>query len=126
MFQERDGEKEILLGNKQLLGIFFVLAILFGVFFTAGYMVGRTTGEKKPVETAAAATSTPAETASANGGENHAVSPDPTTASSELSSGSEAKASSDAEVPKSAAKTSVSSNDASQPKPVRKSIPEKT
>ena len=52
MFQERDGEREILLGNKQLLGIFFVLAILFGVFFTAGYMVGHTTGGRQSADTA--------------------------------------------------------------------------
>jgi cell division protein FtsN len=80
MFQDRDGEKEILLGNKQLLGIFFVLVILFVVLFGAGYMVGRTSSsEKKVTETAAEAKSAPAESASANGGETHAVSPDPTT-----------------------------------------------
>ena len=77
MFQERDGEKEILLGNKQLLAIFFVLAILFGVFFTAGYMVGRTTGDKKPTETAVEARSAPADSAQASGGETHSVSPEP-------------------------------------------------
>lgn len=78
MFQERDGEKEILLGNKQLLAIFFVLAILFGVFFTAGYMVGRTTGDKKPAETAVEARSAPAaDNAQASGGETHSVSPEP-------------------------------------------------
>ncbi len=76
MFQERDGEKEILLGNKQLLAIFFVLAILFGVFFTAGYMVGRTTGDKKPAETAVEARSAPADNAQATG-ETHSVSPEP-------------------------------------------------
>lgn len=80
MFQDRDGEKEILLGNKQLLGIFFVLVILFVVLFGAGYMVGRTSSEKKVTETAVEAKSAPAESASANGGETHAVSPDPTTA----------------------------------------------
>lgn len=81
MFQDRDGEKEILLGNKQLLGIFFVLVILFAVLFGAGYMVGRTSGEKKPTEAAVEAKSTPAEQpAAANGGETHAVSPDSTAA----------------------------------------------
>jgi cell division protein FtsN len=80
MFQDRDGEKEILLGNKQLLGIFFVLVILFVVLFGAGYMVGHTSSEKKVTETAVEAKSAPAESASANGGETHAVSPDPTTA----------------------------------------------
>lgn len=83
MFQERDGEREILLGNKQLLGIFFVLAILFCVFFTAGYMVGHSTGGKSPVDTVAAAKpATPGnvdgQTADgqATGGETHAVTPD--------------------------------------------------
>ncbi len=81
MFEERDGEKEILLGNKQLLGIFFVLAILFGVFFTVGYMVGRAkgAGDRQAAQSGSAveAKSTPAEPASVNGGETHAVSPDP-------------------------------------------------
>src|SRR5690348_159317 len=81
MFQDRDGEKEILLGNKQLLGIFFVLVILFVVLFGAGYMVGRTSSsEKKVTETAVEAKSAPAESASADGGETHAVSPDPASA----------------------------------------------
>jgi cell division protein FtsN len=79
MFQERDGEREILLGNKQLLGIFFVLAILFCVFFTAGYMVGHSTGSKSPADTVAAAKpATPDSTeAQATAGETHAVTPDP-------------------------------------------------
>lgn len=82
MFQERGGEKEILLGNKQLLGIFFVLAILFCVFFTAGYMVGHTTGGKQTAETATEAKSEPADNAPSTGGETHAVSPDPNPAAS--------------------------------------------
>lgn len=78
MFQERDGEREILLGNKQLLGIFFVLAILFCVFFTAGYMVGHSTGSKTPVDTVAAAKSATADSAEGQdtAGETHAVTPD--------------------------------------------------
>ncbi len=43
-----DGEFEILLGNKQLLSIFFIVVILLAVFFTMGYIVGRSanpTGE---------------------------------------------------------------------------------
>jgi cell division protein FtsN len=80
MFQDRDGEKEILLGNKQLLGIFFVLVILFVVLFGAGYMVGRTSGEKKATDTAVEAKSAPAESAVANSGDSRAVNPDPTTA----------------------------------------------
>jgi cell division septation protein DedD len=84
MFQERDGDKELLLGNKQLLGIFFVLAILFGVFFTAGYMVGHTTSGRT-ADTAVEAKSTTADSAPATGGETHAVSPDPVASNSSAS-----------------------------------------
>jgi cell division protein FtsN len=90
MFEDRDGEKEILLGNKQLLGIFFVLAILFGVFFTAGYMVGRAkgSGDKQSAQAASAveAKSTSVESPAANGGETHAVSPDGSGGASEQAS----------------------------------------
>jgi cell division septation protein DedD len=89
MFEERDGEKEILLGNKQLIGIFFALAILFGVFFTAGYMVGRSNSTKSTTEAAAAAPAEAkpdtaaearADTTARNAetpGETHAVNPEP-------------------------------------------------
>jgi cell division protein FtsN len=86
MFQDRDGEKEILLGNKQLLGIFFVLVILFVVLFGAGYMVGRTSGGKNASDTAVEAKSAPAESAVANGGDSHAVNSDPTTELSDANS----------------------------------------
>src|SRR5438045_177955 len=36
-----DGEFELILGNRQLLSMFFVIVILLGVFFTMGYIVGR-------------------------------------------------------------------------------------
>ena len=39
-----DNEQELVLGNKQLLSAFFVVVALLGVFFTAGYIVGRNTG----------------------------------------------------------------------------------
>jgi cell division septation protein DedD len=53
MARTSESETEILLGNKQLLGIFFVVAILLGIAFTGGYMVGRgsldrTTGAGTP------------------------------------------------------------------------------
>lgn len=35
------GEFELVLGNRQLLSGFFIVVILFGVFFTMGYIVGR-------------------------------------------------------------------------------------
>jgi cell division septation protein DedD len=38
---QTDGEKELVLGNKQLLSLFFVVVALCGVFFALGYMIGR-------------------------------------------------------------------------------------
>lgn len=38
--QDNDGERELVLGNKQLLTIFFAAALLCGVFFAVGYVVG--------------------------------------------------------------------------------------
>jgi cell division septation protein DedD len=49
MLRTSESETEILLGNKQLIGIFFVVAVLLGVAFYGGYMVGRGTAEKKSV-----------------------------------------------------------------------------
>lgn len=37
---QTDGEKEIVLGNKQLISLFFVVVALCGVFFAMGYMIG--------------------------------------------------------------------------------------
>src|SRR5579862_906811 len=34
-------EKELVLGNKQLISLFFVVVALCGVFFAMGYMIGR-------------------------------------------------------------------------------------
>ena len=41
MKNSETGEFELVLGNKQLLSGFFIVVILFGVFFTMGYIVGR-------------------------------------------------------------------------------------
>ncbi len=41
MPRTEDGEFELVLGNKQLLSVFFIIVILLGVFFTMGYIVGR-------------------------------------------------------------------------------------
>ena len=38
---KNEGEYELVLGNRQLLSAFFIIVILFGVFFTMGYVVGR-------------------------------------------------------------------------------------
>ena len=38
-----NGDKEIVLGNKQLITLFFVVVALLGVFFAMGYLIGRNT-----------------------------------------------------------------------------------
>lgn len=66
-----EGEYELVLGNRQLLSAFFIIVILFGVFFTMGYVVGRnsTPGAAAPNTVAAnprpeaAPPSTPAQSA---------------------------------------------------------------
>ena len=48
---EQEGhEYELVLGNRQLLSILFLVVVLFGVFFAMGYVMGRNSA---PVETAA-------------------------------------------------------------------------
>lgn len=82
MLGTSDSETEILLGNKQLVGIFVVVAVLLGVAFTAGYMVGHNGSLKKPVQTAsdlpAAAPADTSNTAAnkAEGGQTHTVGSD--------------------------------------------------
>jgi cell division septation protein DedD len=44
MPRTEDGEFELVLGNKQLLSLLFIVIILFGVFFTMGYVMGRNSG----------------------------------------------------------------------------------
>src|SRR5580704_13154019 len=41
MAKNEDGEFELVLGNRQLLSVFFIVVVLLGVFFTMGYIVGR-------------------------------------------------------------------------------------
>jgi cell division septation protein DedD len=50
-----DGESEYILGNKQLLSVFFIVIILMGVFFTIGYIVGRNSGSGEAAKQAAPA-----------------------------------------------------------------------
>ena len=49
MPRNEDGEFELVLANRQLLSVFFIVVILLGVFFTMGYIVGRSSA---PVTTA--------------------------------------------------------------------------
>jgi cell division protein FtsN len=44
MPRNTDGEFEVLLGNRQLLSVFFIVIILLAVFFTMGYVLGRSLG----------------------------------------------------------------------------------
>lgn len=41
MPKNEDGEFELVLGNQQLFGVFFIVVMLFGVFFVMGYIVGQ-------------------------------------------------------------------------------------
>jgi hypothetical protein len=42
--KNEDGEVELILGNGQLLGVFFIVVILLGLFFGMGYIMGRNSG----------------------------------------------------------------------------------
>ena len=44
---QMEGEKELVLGNKQLISLFFVVVALCGVFFAMGYMMGRPSGKSR-------------------------------------------------------------------------------
>jgi cell division septation protein DedD len=44
MPRNTEGEFEMILGNKQVLSLFFLVVVLFGVFFSLGYIVGRSGG----------------------------------------------------------------------------------
>ena len=57
MPSREDEEFELVLGNKQLLSLFFVVVALFAVFFSFGYTVGFSRGQQDRV---IAATSNPA------------------------------------------------------------------
>jgi hypothetical protein len=60
MKNNETGEFELVLGNKQLLSGFFIVVILFGVFFTMGYIVGRNSAPSGRMTVSADSTGTPA------------------------------------------------------------------
>jgi cell division septation protein DedD len=67
--RNEDGEFELLLGNRQLMSVFFIVVILLGVFFAMGYIVGRnsspvTAGEvaSRPPETKSVTAAVPSST----------------------------------------------------------------
>jgi hypothetical protein len=41
-----DGEFEVLLGNRQLLSVLFIVVVLLAVFFSMGYVIGRRAGPR--------------------------------------------------------------------------------
>ncbi len=53
MPKNEDGEFELILGNRQLLSVFFIVVVLLGVFFTMGYIVGRNSGPLASAEVVA-------------------------------------------------------------------------
>jgi hypothetical protein len=56
---DNDGERELVLGNKQLLGIFFVATLLCGVFFAMGYVVGGNSAKSAVAAASGDAAATP-------------------------------------------------------------------
>ncbi len=60
MPKNEEGEFELVVGNRQLLTIVFIMMVLFGVVFTMGYLVGRTAA---PEAGMAAAKGQPTDTA---------------------------------------------------------------
>ena len=72
-------EKEIVLGNKQLLSLFFVVVALCGVFFAMGYMIGRNTSKAQIglVDSAPSALSNATETAGQTAPRESAPAPQP-------------------------------------------------
>jgi DedD protein len=59
-----EGEKELVLGNKQLISLFFVIVALCGVFFALGYMMGRPSDKQVAAIPDTSAPSTPGGTVS--------------------------------------------------------------
>lgn len=51
MPKNEDGEFELILGNRQLLSVFFIVIVLFALFFVMGYILGRNSGPLAPEAT---------------------------------------------------------------------------
>ena len=56
-----EGHYELVLGNRQLLSGFFVLVILFAIFLTLGYILGRNSAVMSEQRTAAGAAGVPSQ-----------------------------------------------------------------
>jgi hypothetical protein len=75
--QDNDGERELVLGNKQLLAIFFAATLLCGVFFAVGYVVGGNSAKSVANTTAA---NTDSSASSTDGKREEPAAPAPETA----------------------------------------------
>jgi len=75
MPKNEDGEFELILGNKQLLSVFFIVVILLGVFFAMGFIVGR--NSPAPTTEAASARRSDAKPVVVDSGQPKAVEPLP-------------------------------------------------
>ncbi|MDQ2842066.1 MAG: SPOR domain-containing protein [Acidobacteriota bacterium] len=73
MLRTSESETEILLGNKQLLGIFLVVALLLAVSFYGGYMVGQGAAGRRVPVSSSAQQDTASGNSSAGGGETHVL-----------------------------------------------------
>ena len=72
-----EGEFELVLGNKQLLSVFFIVVVLLGVFFTMGYIVGRNMSPAGGPQMAGNVESNPLVVEPAGPGASRPPSPDP-------------------------------------------------
>ncbi len=59
MPRNEDGEFEVVLRNRQVLSLAFVVVVLLGIFFTAGYIMGRSSSPAADAGKAAKATAAP-------------------------------------------------------------------
>ncbi len=59
MARKEDGEYELILGNRQLLTIFFMVVVLLGAGFTIGYIMGRNSVSASALSSESLAAKTP-------------------------------------------------------------------
>lgn len=105
--QDNGGERELVLGNKQLLAIFFVAALLCGVFFAVGYVVGGNSAKA-----GAAALVADGSSASASDGKHEEPQPTTETSSPPSQAANQTSASTDGSGTLPAAEPMVSNNPA--------------
>jgi cell division septation protein DedD len=112
--KNEDGEFELILGNRQLLSVFFIVVILLGVFFTMGYIVGRNSA---PAATEIAATHRETKPPSVDSGARQPEPAPPAPSSSPVESPSPRSPSSEAARPAAPPKTTKPQPLPPEPKP---------